>query len=208
MFHLNIASPTFSPSLLVHVKCSFMIIYFQNINPRMKFWGVVAEVNKKDLVISLPGGLRGLVSAADAFDPILGKEIEVGFAHISQGVVLHQTVIVCYGNGLNTEPFKFFLTRIQSMICFLSCSMLGNWFHVLCCKWMMTRKNQGRERSGFHYVYLYCTKTSHWTFFKKEWYINLNSLISTLFLALHLLQYSYSLFFYLKNKRNILTVQY
>lgn len=48
----------------------------------MKFWGVVAEVNKKDLVISLPGGLRGLVSAADAFDPILQNEIEVGFAHI------------------------------------------------------------------------------------------------------------------------------
>ncbi|CAK9319362.1 unnamed protein product [Citrullus colocynthis] len=51
-------------------------ITLKNINPRMKFWGVVAEVNKKDLVISLPGGLRGLVSAADAFDPILGKEIE------------------------------------------------------------------------------------------------------------------------------------
>lgn len=50
----------------------------------MKFWGVVAEVNKKDLVISLPGGLRGLVSAADAFDPILEKEIEVGFTHISE----------------------------------------------------------------------------------------------------------------------------
>ncbi|KAL4021140.1 hypothetical protein IC575_019931 [Cucumis melo] len=51
-------------------------ITLKNINPRMKFWGVVAEVNKKDLVISLPGGLRGLVSAADAFDPILQNEIE------------------------------------------------------------------------------------------------------------------------------------
>ncbi|XP_038881067.1 rRNA biogenesis protein RRP5 isoform X2 [Benincasa hispida] len=51
-------------------------ITLKNINPRMKFWGVVAEVNKKDLVISLPRGLRGLVSAADAFDPILEKEIE------------------------------------------------------------------------------------------------------------------------------------
>ncbi|KAE8649759.1 rRNA biogenesis protein RRP5 [Cucumis sativus] len=51
-------------------------ITLKNINPRMKFWGVVAEVNKKDLVISLPGGLRGLVSAAEAFDPILEKEVE------------------------------------------------------------------------------------------------------------------------------------
>lgn len=57
----------------------------------MKLWGVVAEVNKKDLVISLPGGLRGLVCAADAFDPISEKEIEVGFTHISRGVTLHKT---------------------------------------------------------------------------------------------------------------------
>ncbi|XP_022966127.1 rRNA biogenesis protein RRP5 [Cucurbita maxima] len=51
-------------------------ITLKNISPKMKFWGVVAEVNKKDLVINLPGGLRGLVSAADAFDPILEKEME------------------------------------------------------------------------------------------------------------------------------------
>ncbi|XP_022156044.1 rRNA biogenesis protein RRP5 isoform X2 [Momordica charantia] len=51
-------------------------ITLKNISPRMKLWGVVAEVNKKDLVISLPGGLRGLVCAADAFDPISEKEIE------------------------------------------------------------------------------------------------------------------------------------
>lgn len=72
----------------------------------MKFWGVVAEVNKKDLVISLPGGLRGLVSAADAFDPILEKEIEVGFTHI-RGVTLRRTFTVFYGVGLNPQSFKF-----------------------------------------------------------------------------------------------------
>lgn len=53
----------------------------------MKFWGVVAEVNKKDLVINLPGGLRGLVSAADAFDPILEKEMEVGFTHFPRSYI-------------------------------------------------------------------------------------------------------------------------
>lgn len=43
----------------------------------MKLWGVVAEVNEKDLVVSLPGGLRGLVHASDAVDPIFDDKIEV-----------------------------------------------------------------------------------------------------------------------------------
>lgn len=43
----------------------------------MKLWGVVAEVNEKDLVVSLPGGLRGLVRASEAFDPVFGDEIKV-----------------------------------------------------------------------------------------------------------------------------------
>lgn len=53
----------------------------------MKVWGVVAEVNEKDLVISLPGGLRGLVRVSDALDPILDDETEVitsiavGYSH-------------------------------------------------------------------------------------------------------------------------------
>ena len=49
----------------------------QNITPGMKLWGVVAEVNEKDLVVSLPGGLRGLVHASDAVDPIFDDKIEV-----------------------------------------------------------------------------------------------------------------------------------
>ncbi|CAK7342219.1 unnamed protein product [Dovyalis caffra] len=40
--------------------------------------GVVAEVNEKDLVISLPGGLRGLVRSTDAIDPVLNDQIEDG----------------------------------------------------------------------------------------------------------------------------------
>ncbi|XP_004303371.1 PREDICTED: protein RRP5 homolog [Fragaria vesca subsp. vesca] len=51
-------------------------ITMKNISPGMKVWGVVAEVNEKDLVVSLPGGLRGLVRASDAFDPILDDETE------------------------------------------------------------------------------------------------------------------------------------
>ncbi|KAL5545605.1 hypothetical protein UlMin_005292 [Ulmus minor] len=51
-------------------------ITLKNISPGMKLWGVIAEVNEKDLVISLPGGLRGLVRVSDALDPILSNEIE------------------------------------------------------------------------------------------------------------------------------------
>ncbi|XP_057982836.1 rRNA biogenesis protein RRP5 [Malania oleifera] len=45
-------------------------ITLKNISPGMKLWGVIAEVNEKDLVVSLPGGLRGLVRASEAFDPL------------------------------------------------------------------------------------------------------------------------------------------
>lgn len=43
----------------------------------MKLWGVIAEVNEKDLEISLPGGIRGLVRAAEALDPVLDDEVKV-----------------------------------------------------------------------------------------------------------------------------------
>ncbi|GMJ14782.1 Ribosomal RNA Processing 5 [Hibiscus trionum] len=51
-------------------------ITLKNISPGMKLWGVVAEVNEKDLVISLPGGLRGLVRAGDVLDSALSNEVE------------------------------------------------------------------------------------------------------------------------------------
>lgn len=50
-------------------------MYFQNISPGMKLWGVIAEVNDKDIVVSLPGGLRGLVLASEAFDPLPDNEM-------------------------------------------------------------------------------------------------------------------------------------
>ncbi|KAH6781199.1 RIBOSOMAL RNA PROCESSING 5 [Perilla frutescens var. hirtella] len=51
-------------------------ITFKNISSGMKLWGVIAEVNEKDIVVSLPGGLRGLVRACDAFDPILSDKVK------------------------------------------------------------------------------------------------------------------------------------
>ena len=52
-------------------------MYFQNISSGMKLWGVISEVNEKDLVIGLPGGLRGLVRMPDALDPDVKSEITV-----------------------------------------------------------------------------------------------------------------------------------
>lgn len=42
-------------------------------------WGVISEVNEKDLLVSLPGGLRGLVRASEASDLLAANEIKVLF---------------------------------------------------------------------------------------------------------------------------------
>lgn len=54
----------------------FSFLIFQNVTVGMKLWGVIAEVNEKDIVVSLPGGLRGLVRAAEAFDPIVDNKVK------------------------------------------------------------------------------------------------------------------------------------
>ncbi|KAI3794742.1 hypothetical protein L1987_37379 [Smallanthus sonchifolius] len=46
-------------------------ITLKNVTSGMKLWGVISEVNEKDIVVSLPGGLRGLVHASEAIDPLL-----------------------------------------------------------------------------------------------------------------------------------------
>ncbi|XP_020258376.1 rRNA biogenesis protein RRP5 [Asparagus officinalis] len=46
-------------------------ITLKNISPNMKLWGVIVEVNQKDLVIGLPGGLRGFVRTEDVSDIVL-----------------------------------------------------------------------------------------------------------------------------------------
>ncbi|KAF6168945.1 hypothetical protein GIB67_038442 [Kingdonia uniflora] len=45
-------------------------ITLKNVSSGMKLWGVISEVNEKDLVVSLPGGLRGLVRKDEASDLI------------------------------------------------------------------------------------------------------------------------------------------
>ncbi|RDY08514.1 rRNA biogenesis protein RRP5, partial [Mucuna pruriens] len=67
-------------------------ITLKNITPGMKLWGVVAEVNEKDLVVSLPGGLRGLVHASDAVDPVFDDKIEVGEISLSSVFSVGQLV--------------------------------------------------------------------------------------------------------------------
>ncbi|OIV89511.1 hypothetical protein TanjilG_20430 [Lupinus angustifolius] len=67
-------------------------ITLKNITPGMKLWGVVVEVNAKDLVVSLPGGFRGLVHASDAVDPIFDDKIEVGESFLSTVFCVGQLV--------------------------------------------------------------------------------------------------------------------
>ncbi|KAM0952074.1 putative suppressor of forked, tetratricopeptide-like helical domain superfamily [Dioscorea sansibarensis] len=49
-------------------------ITLKNISPNMKLWGVITEVNSKDLVVSLPGGLRGFVRSEEAADIVLNNK--------------------------------------------------------------------------------------------------------------------------------------
>ncbi|XP_014514109.1 rRNA biogenesis protein RRP5 [Vigna radiata var. radiata] len=77
-------------------------VTLKNITPGMKLWGVVAEVNEKDLVVSLPGGLRGLVHASDAVDPIFDDEIEVGEIFLS-GVFYVGQLVSCVVLRLDDE---------------------------------------------------------------------------------------------------------
>ncbi|CAH9109012.1 unnamed protein product [Cuscuta europaea] len=49
-------------------------ITLKNISPGMKLLGVISEINEKDLVISLPGGLRGLARASETHDPLYDTE--------------------------------------------------------------------------------------------------------------------------------------
>ncbi|KAM3406782.1 hypothetical protein ACQJBY_000696 [Aegilops geniculata] len=43
-------------------------ITLKNISPSMKLWGVVIEVNQKDIIVSLPGGMRGFVRTEEVSD--------------------------------------------------------------------------------------------------------------------------------------------
>lgn len=44
----------------------------------MKVWGVVIEVNPKEVVVSLPGGMRGFVRSEDVCDIASHANLKVG----------------------------------------------------------------------------------------------------------------------------------
>ncbi|KAL0316910.1 UNVERIFIED_CONTAM: rRNA biogenesis protein RRP5, partial [Sesamum radiatum] len=69
-------------------------ITLKNVSSGMKLWGVIAEVNEKDIVVGLPGGLRGLVRACDAIDPILDDEVkgDVDYSFLSR--IYHEGQLV------------------------------------------------------------------------------------------------------------------
>lgn len=45
---------------------TYLFAFQQSLVIGMKIWGVIVEINNKDMVISLPGGLRGFVLASEA----------------------------------------------------------------------------------------------------------------------------------------------
>lgn len=70
-------------------------ITLKNISPGMKLFGVIAEVNEKDLAVSLPGGLRGLVRASEAVEPALVDNIKDAEGHILSGLYHVGQLVSC-----------------------------------------------------------------------------------------------------------------
>ena len=61
-----------------HLMVTMFFSFCQNVSPNMKLWGVVTEVNQKDIVLSLPGGMRGFVRSEDVCDIALQENRKVG----------------------------------------------------------------------------------------------------------------------------------
>lgn len=87
----------------------------QNISAGMKLWGVVAEVNQKDLVISLPGGLRGLVRSIDALDPVLSQDVEVLNASIYLNYSLIFLKLFIFLSIISSFFFLIFIFAFQGV---------------------------------------------------------------------------------------------
>jgi hypothetical protein len=71
-----------NPSQIAELVMTFPSLY-QNISPNMKLWGVVIEVNQKDIVLSLPGGIRGFVRSEDVCDIALQENRKVDIFFLS-----------------------------------------------------------------------------------------------------------------------------
>lgn len=91
----------------------------------MKLWGAIVEVNPKDLVVSLPGGLRGFVRVEDASDIFVERIKElVFFCAIFRGplsafvsIFLCVCLVVCF-------PMEVLLGACL-VVCFLMELLLG-----------------------------------------------------------------------------------
>ncbi|MCO5547404.1 hypothetical protein L7F22_000852 [Adiantum nelumboides] len=59
------------------VPKSVELLRYKSLSVGMKLWGIVLEVGRRDLVVSLPGGLRGFVKAVDALD-FFSQDKDVG----------------------------------------------------------------------------------------------------------------------------------
>ncbi|URE17983.1 Suppressor of forked protein (Suf) [Musa troglodytarum] len=70
-------------------------ITLKNISARMKLWGVIVEVNRKDLVISLPGGLRGFVHAEEVIDIPLSNGDKVSEGYFLSGIFHVGQLVPC-----------------------------------------------------------------------------------------------------------------
>lgn len=123
----------------------------------MKLWGVVVEVNQKDLVVGLPGGLRGFVRAEDASDCFSGTRFKVFFYRLflsslylfSWWYLLFFTAVLFH--LLDSDIWAdivFHLPSIQNASCYLAFSMLGSLCLALFSKWL-TRKGKIKEGKGF-----------------------------------------------------------
>lgn len=88
----------------------------------MKLWGVITEVNSKDLVVSLPGGLRGFVRSEEVADIVLNNGSQVLEMEGLENKPIRITLLF---------PFIFLVMmalfcRMLGAICLLEYFMLGS----------------------------------------------------------------------------------
>ncbi|XP_019053357.1 PREDICTED: rRNA biogenesis protein RRP5 isoform X2 [Nelumbo nucifera] len=70
-------------------------VTLKNVSPGIKLWGVIAEVNQKDLVVSLPGGLRGLVRVNEASDLVSDGDIKDAESNLLSNIFYVGQLVSC-----------------------------------------------------------------------------------------------------------------
>ncbi|KAL8150493.1 hypothetical protein V2J09_020301 [Rumex salicifolius] len=92
-------------------------ITLKNISPGMKLWGIVAEVNEKDLAVSLPGGLRGLVRADDAVDAAILGGIKDGGNDFLSGIFHIGQLVSCIVSQVEDDMKESHKKRVWVSLC-------------------------------------------------------------------------------------------